>query len=311
MRAWDEHLKLGKGSAFVKRNLRLLPVTDAEFEADFFFEHRFSEKDCEVWVGVVTERELGAVLALTDVQFHPPTVNDLATLLAHAMLRPMTEGDRQRPSTIHLRHRPQWQELLPHLQQLGIRVVLTDELPRFDLAAAEWMHKTERATKLDEAHIEWTLSRRVSAEVPVSEEFRAMLRKPFPPRRRSTFRRSMDLMAWSHEMCDGAYPSRTVPAPQYTPETILPIRLEPDELETILTKTRLAESKEFCSRLEAMAAKGKTFDLSVNEWGAVLLALTGLKVGDASERKESLEIGVNIANHLASTLGIDPPADNG
>ncbi len=311
MLASDEHLKLGKGSPFVKKNLRLLPVTDAEFEADFFFERRFSEEDWEVWIGIVTERELGAVLALTDVQFRPPTVNDLAALLAHAMFRPLAEWDRQRPGTVHLRHRPQWQELLPHLQQLGIRVVLADELPRFDLAAAEWMHKTRKATKLDEAHIEWTLSRRVSTGVPVSEEFRAMLRKPFPPRRRSTFRRSMDLMAWSHEMCDGAYPSRTVPAPQYTPETILPIRLEPDELETILTKTRLAESMEFCSRLEAMAAKGKTIDLSVNEWGAVLLALTGLKVGDASERKESLEIGVNIANHLASTLGIDPPADNG
>lgn len=33
---WGDHLKLGKTSAFVKRDLRLLPLTHAEFEADFF-----------------------------------------------------------------------------------------------------------------------------------------------------------------------------------------------------------------------------------------------------------------------------------
>ena len=34
---WNDKLKLGKSSsAFVKKDLRLLPLTDAEFEADFF-----------------------------------------------------------------------------------------------------------------------------------------------------------------------------------------------------------------------------------------------------------------------------------
>ena len=35
MRDWSDKFKLGK-SAFVKRDLRLLPLTEAEFDADFF-----------------------------------------------------------------------------------------------------------------------------------------------------------------------------------------------------------------------------------------------------------------------------------
>jgi hypothetical protein len=307
---WSDKLKLGKGSAFIKKDLRPLPLTDAEFEADFFLDRRLSEKDWELWIGMVAERELGAVTALTDVQFRPPTVNDLAALLAHAMLRSLTDGDHQRPSTIHLRNRPQWQELLPHLQQLGIRVVSADELPRFDLAAAEWMYKTRRARKLDEALIEWMVSRKTATEVPVSEEFRVTLRKPFPERRRSVLFRSMDLMNWSHMMCMGAYPSRTVPVPHYALETIVPIRLKADELEAILTKTVIATSEELRPRLEAMAAEGKTIDLNVNEWGCILLALNGLKVDDRSGRERLLDIGSNIAARLAKRLGIRPPADN-
>ena len=97
MRLWSDNLKLGKGSAFVKRDLRLLPLTEAEFEADFWFDAESSTKRREVWTGMVIERESGAVLAMRDVQWPPPTVNDLANFLGHAMLRPLTAGDRQRP----------------------------------------------------------------------------------------------------------------------------------------------------------------------------------------------------------------------
>lgn len=45
---WSEQLKLGKGSAFVKRDLRRQPSTDAEFEADFWLDARFSTKRREV-----------------------------------------------------------------------------------------------------------------------------------------------------------------------------------------------------------------------------------------------------------------------
>jgi hypothetical protein len=33
----NENLKLGKTSAFVKRDLRVLPATEAEFEAEFLY----------------------------------------------------------------------------------------------------------------------------------------------------------------------------------------------------------------------------------------------------------------------------------
>jgi hypothetical protein len=179
---WSDKLKVGKSSPFVKKNLRSVPLTDVEFEADFFFDPVLSVKDRELWIGMVVEREFGDVLAMEDVQLRPPTVNHLAALLAAAMLRPLMGSDRRRPSVVHLRHRPEWQELLPHLQQLGIRVRLADELPIFDLAAAEWMFMTTRAARLDEAIATWILDRKTPTEVPMSDEFKTTLRKPFPAR---------------------------------------------------------------------------------------------------------------------------------
>ena len=63
MTLWEssDKLKLGKSSGFVKKRLRTLRPTDAEFEADFFFDHRLSEKDWDVWIGIVVEREYSAV----------------------------------------------------------------------------------------------------------------------------------------------------------------------------------------------------------------------------------------------------------
>ena len=99
----------------------------------------------------------------------PPTVNDLANLLGHAMLRPLTGGNRQRPRIIYLRDRSQWQELLPHLRQLGIGVVLADDLPWFDEAIVDWMQQTKKT-------------------VPSIDEIKTILRKPFPKRKRKKIR---------------------------------------------------------------------------------------------------------------------------
>jgi len=62
VRKWSDKFKLGK-SAFIKRDLRLLPLTEAEFEADFFLDRESSGKRREHWLGTVIEREFGAVLA--------------------------------------------------------------------------------------------------------------------------------------------------------------------------------------------------------------------------------------------------------
>lgn len=117
---WSDKLKLGKSSPFVKRELRKLPLGDAEFEADFFLDPASSTKRQEHWKGMVVEREFNGLLAMEDVRFPPPTVNCLASLLFHAMTRPPNYEDRQRLRGIYPRDRPQWEELLPHLRQLSL-----------------------------------------------------------------------------------------------------------------------------------------------------------------------------------------------
>lgn len=288
MSDWIDKFELGK-SAFVKSKLRLLPLTEAEFEADFFFDPASSTKDQERWLGMVIERELSGVLAMKDVQLPPPTVNDLADLLAHAMSRPLTEGDRQRPGTIHLRDRPQWQQLLPHLQQLGIGVVLADDLPWFDEAVIDWMQQTKRRTR------------------PSEDDIKATLRKPFPERQRTWFTDAMDLMEWTDKMCKVAYPSRKVAVPLYDAMTLVPIQLTAGELEAILTTTHIAKTKKLRPRLEAMAAEGHAIELGVHDWSQVLLSLCGTRGKQERVSRQSLRVARRIANDLAEALGIDGP----
>lgn len=217
---WSDKLKLGKSSsAFVKKNLRPLPLTEVEFEADFFLDRDSSSKRQERWMGMAIQREFGGLLAMEEVRVPPPAVNSLANLLAHAMLRPSDEGDRQRPSTVYLRDRPQWLELLPHLRQLGIGVVLSGDLPRFDKAVLEWMQETKKRRR----------------PTPV-DKIKTALQKPFPERRRSWFTDAMDLMEWTDTMFKGGYPSRKVAVPSFAPMTVVSIQLTADELEAILTK---------------------------------------------------------------------------
>jgi hypothetical protein len=283
---WCDKLKLGKSSAFTKRDIRALPQTEAEFEADFFLDPGFSTGGERTWTGAVIEREHGSVLALEDVRFPPPTVNYLASLLDHAMLRPQY-GDHQRPRIIYIRDRPQWKELLPHLRQLGIEIALSQDLPRFDEAVIEWMHEAKKP--------------------PSVEKIKAMLRKPFPQRKRSSLTDTMELMDWSDAMFKAAFPSRKNPAPPYNPDTSVAISLTAEELDSILTKTRIAKTKKLRPRIEAMAAEGKPIELEVMEWSSVLSSLCGSKAREESVCRHLEGIARRIANQLAEALGIDGP----
>ena len=285
---WCDNLKLNtSSSAFVKRDIRSLPVTDAEFEADFFLDPKYSTKRQERWAGMVIERESGAILAAEEVQLPPPTVNCLANLLAHAMLRPGF-GDRQRPRIIHLRDRPPWEQLLPHLRQLGMEVVLRQDLPWFDEAAVEWIRESKTNKPLS------------------GDKIKAALRKPFPKRKRTWFTDSMALMEWSHAMFKGAYPSRENAVPLYDPETVVPIHLAAEELEVILSQTRIAGTKKLRPRLEAMAAEDKAIELDINDWSGVVSALCGAKVDRQSAHKRMLKMATRIATQLAEALNIEP-----
>ena len=220
-------------------------------------------------------------------QLPPPTVNGLANLLAHAMLRPGF-GDRQRPRIIHLRNRPQWQELLPHLQQLGIEVVLADDLPWLDEAAVKWVQFKKK-------------------KPPSADDIKAALRKPFPERKRTWFTDAMAIMEWSDALFRQAYPSRKDAVPLYDLEIIVPIHLAADELETILSNTSIAKTQKLRPRLEAMATEGKAIEVEIHEWCNVVSALCEARVGSESEHKRLLRLAARIANQLAEALGIEPP----
>ncbi len=286
---WSDKLKLGKSSPFVKRDLRVLSLTDAEFEADFFLDRPPSHKRPERWMGIVVERESGGLLALEDVAWPPPTVNDFANLLSHAMARPLTGAERQRPATVHLRDRPQWQELLPHLRELGVEIVFHDDLPWFDEAAVEWMRQT------------------AGKNHPSVPEIKTRLRKPFPARKQTWFTDALALMEWTDAMSKRAYPSRKIPVPPYGPTTLVSIQLTSEELEMILTSTEITKTEKLRPRFEAMAVKGRAVEFDIDEWSRVLLTLCGKEARGISTPKDAIRTARRIANKLAEALNIDPP----
>lgn len=124
----DDKLKLGKG--FVKSRLRRLPQNHDVWEADFLSE-------ADYWTGMVIEQEHGFVFAMRMLETSP-SVNDLARLLADAMYRPLVEVGWHRPRSIRLRDNPEWRELVPHLEELRIEVVLSADLSAWEDAAADY-----------------------------------------------------------------------------------------------------------------------------------------------------------------------------
>src|SRR5262245_13982597 len=85
----------------------------------------------------------GTVLADSHVEGRP-TVNDMATLLAHAMRRPLA-GKAHRPRRIHVRGHPQSRELFPHLDELGIKVAVHRELPKVQRAYQGYLRQQREA----------------------------------------------------------------------------------------------------------------------------------------------------------------------
>jgi Domain of unknown function (DUF6930) len=142
--ASHERLELGKSkSFFVKAQLRRLSQEDETWEADFFPIPCADAEHDSVWWGIVLSHAHENVLAQRMVE-EPPTVNDLANLLAEAMRRPLVDFSH-RPRCLYLRARPEWAELLPHLKQIGIKVVSHDTLPKWDRNFGDLQAKVERA----------------------------------------------------------------------------------------------------------------------------------------------------------------------
>ena len=134
-----DQLKLGKGACFVKTHLKRLPQVEDVWEADFqpYPEPEPRKRRRTVsWIGTVVSQTSYFILA-DDLVDLPPTVNDLAGMLARAMRRPMEERPH-RPTRILLRDNPLWHELLPHLEELRIEVIAQKELPELDAMIEEF-----------------------------------------------------------------------------------------------------------------------------------------------------------------------------
>jgi hypothetical protein len=139
--AEEEKLKLGKGVAFVKTRLKHLPQADDTWEADFRALPRPITQSETHYLGMVVCQADGSLLA--DSQVHGrPSVNDLATLLAHAMRRPLA-GNASRPKLVRLRGHHQWRELFPQLAEIGIGVEVSIErgLPVIEEAYDEYLRR--------------------------------------------------------------------------------------------------------------------------------------------------------------------------
>ncbi len=123
----EEPLKLGKGAALEKGRLKRLRQEDDTWEADFQALPKPVTQSRTDYRGMVVAPD-GSLLAESHVEGRP-SVNDMATLLAYAIRRPLA-GKAHRPRRIHVRGHPQWKELFPHLDELGIKVAVHRELPK-------------------------------------------------------------------------------------------------------------------------------------------------------------------------------------
>lgn len=138
-------LRLGKGAAFVKALLKRLRQEDETWEADFQALPKPVTQSQTHYLGMVVDPD-GSFLADSHVEGRP-TVNDMATLLAQAMRRPLT-GKAHRPRRLHVRGHPQWRELFPHLDELGIKVAVHRELPKVQRAYQGYLRQQRDAHRV-------------------------------------------------------------------------------------------------------------------------------------------------------------------
>jgi hypothetical protein len=135
-------LKLGKSAAFVKTQIKRLPQVDESWEADFQALPRPAGQTDTHYLGLVVGLPKGDPLVYMPVEY-PPTVNELADLLADALRRPLT-GSARRPQHLHLRGNPRWEELFPHLKEIGVDVSIQDDLPKLEIVHEDFLRQMRK-----------------------------------------------------------------------------------------------------------------------------------------------------------------------
>jgi hypothetical protein len=136
-------LKLGKRAAFVKTHLKQLPRQEETWEVDFRALPQPAGQADTHFLGLAVALPRGDPLAYLPVEY-TPTVNDLADLLADAMRRPLT-GPARRPAHMHFRANRRWEELFPHLKELGVEVTLRDDLPELEEVCLDFLREMRKA----------------------------------------------------------------------------------------------------------------------------------------------------------------------
>ena len=144
----EEKLKLGKGAAFVKSRLKRLPQGDETWEADFQALPKPIEQTQTHYLGMVVTGRTARSWPTSTVHGRP-SVNDLATLLAHAMRRPL-DGDARRPRLVRLRGHHQWRELFPHLEEIGVgvEVLVGQDLPGIEKAYDAHLRRLRESSRV-------------------------------------------------------------------------------------------------------------------------------------------------------------------
>ena len=137
-------LKLGKRAAFVKTHLKQLPQQEETWEVDFRALPKPADQADTHYLGLAVALPRGDPLVYLPVEY-TPTVNDLADLLADAMRRPLT-GSARRPAHIHVRANPRWEELFPHLQDLGIAARIHDDLPELEEVYLDFLREMRKGS---------------------------------------------------------------------------------------------------------------------------------------------------------------------
>ena len=136
-------LKLGKRAAFVKATLKRLPRQEETWAVDFRALPKPADQTDTHYLGLAVALPRGDPLVYLPVEY-TPTVNDLADLLADAMCQPLT-GSACRSEHLRVRANPRWDELLPHLQELGVEVTLRDALPELEEVYLDFLREVRKA----------------------------------------------------------------------------------------------------------------------------------------------------------------------
>ena len=140
-------------TSLVKKRLQRIPQVFDVWQADFRLLPSWIEEKGEryqPWIVIVTSRT-DDLLLTQEITGGPLSSAQIWDTLAVAMERPAI-GEPHRPVELHVPQKEPWGELMPHLEDIGITCVPTDELDQLDSvfeSLCKHITKDERPGLLD------------------------------------------------------------------------------------------------------------------------------------------------------------------